>query len=372
MLTGRLLELVSLPAFKAGQLEAGHLELLESLLMSAIGILQAVSLTRVFDHICVFLMLKWFKLFPEVLKKTIEHPKIVKAVLKVMQEFLHVPTGLLNYRFEYSQCLFLFGIVREVQCCTMNYVANIGSVCESEVYERKYVPMKYMYKMILHLIMGKTLTQNLATECGEHFDVFFGALMRLFISTPEDDLFSYPRKLKSGFEFVTAYLENFPASFARTVSREDFARTANVLKDGCLSIHQHICISCHAAFEAVFNNYTRQVFSLEYVSGAQGAFELLLARSLTGLINGEAQNQVTVSRCLFKVFAFLKGRAKQIMAEILTRYGSELRKDVRQCIEGLGMFAECEIRDDKGRKQFVQAVKVMLELVKVTDEMITN
>eukprot|EP00826_Nyctotherus_ovalis_P007093 TRINITY_DN11748_c0_g1_i6.p2 TRINITY_DN11748_c0_g1~~TRINITY_DN11748_c0_g1_i6.p2 ORF type:complete len:109 (+),score=14.56 TRINITY_DN11748_c0_g1_i6:290-616(+) len=105
---------------------------------------------------------------------------------------------------------------------------------------------------------------------------------------------------------------------------------------------------------------------------AQGAFEVLLTRSLTNLINGEPQNQMTISRSLFKIFAFLKDRAKQIIAEILARYRNELRKDVKECIEGLGKFAEYEMWDDKGRKEFVHTVREMVELVNDTDEMITN
>ena len=333
--------------------------------MSTIGIVKAINLTRIYQYVYAVLIEQYLTLFPSILSIDITNPRVVKAMLKFMEVFLHVATTLLRFRFEASQVKFLFGIVKKVLSEVIKCIPDIQMPSEFEAYLRKYGPMKSIYRMVISLILVDGLRIDILEK--DALDSFFNMILKMFTNTSIEDLFSYPKKLKAGFEFVMLFLKKFPQSFARVVTKEEFVKLFNILKDGSISIHQYICISCYEAINAIFDNYIKLIFSLEYIMAIQNILEVFLIRNIENFINGEIANHGIISYVLFRIIAWFKDRARLIIAGILARYGNGLRKDVRECVEGLGRFSECEIGNKEARKEFVRSVEGMIQVIKGTD-----
>ncbi len=247
----------------------------------------------------------------------------------------------------------------------------LAQIPDSELYDRKYAPLSYLYRAFNNLVMCKVVSERSVTLFGEHFVVLLRMLTNSFIATHEEEIFSYPKKFKAGFEMLLIILTRFPAHLLSTLPLADFSRLLLILKEGFMSVHQCICIACYDSVHAILSLCARHLILPDQSQTVKSCMEGLLQRVADGLLRGEVSNLESMAPALLGMFVCLGARAGEVLRAVISGYGSEAKRGIKEdLVNGLEKFESGDMDSKETIRRFVERLKAIIEAMKLSEEMV--
>jgi len=355
------------------EIKKTEIERMEALFMNFIGILQASNLNRLYENLFNVMIKKILILLIPIVERTSFYSTLTQCILKFLEEITAPRYNRINFQYNSTQAILLFKTTAKIFEIYFSVIFNFKDLQNSEIYDKKYKPLSLIYRIFNNLILTKIITEKSQDLFHDNFSSIIQMLIKGISELPQEEIFSFSNKMKVCFEFIQLVIQKYPLIFIKNIPLEIYTRLLSLMKEGFLSIHQFICISCYETIEnLMINVLAKNLLSKEYIEITIPILENILQRSLENMLRGEISNLESISNSLFCIFTILKEKANKILYDVLSIYGNDVRKNVKENVEGLSKFSQKDIHDISAKSEFKNALKKMIDLMKITEEMIIS
>ena len=253
-------------------------------------------------------------------------------------------------------------------------MTSISQACisDSEIYRKKYLPMSLCYKIFNNLVLNRVITPKFIDLNHQNdFEELVFVLLNGFLSLPAEHLFSYAKRLKVSFEFIYILLSQFQKVAYKFLGYSHIYQLLNLLKEGYLSIHQYICISCYESINAILEHFREITWPPDLLQQCNSVFECILRRTLDSMLRGEVSNMESMAASLSGMCLCLKEKAGKIISEILAYYSGNIKENVKTLTQKLVELC-CSPGTNFGdiKRAFISILKEIVEAMRFTEEMV--